>query len=196
MGCGGETQDSFGDKFEGSFISHGHEGDRSLLSARRRVTFIYRRLPEEDTHHGEAHKPIICGAWSDDNMLALGSEDKTLTISAEDGDTKEQTELRYAPQDIQFKEGAGSGSSTISINMGGRTVFLYDMSNPDNPVELQFQSMYGTIMTYRWFGDGHMMLGFSNGVSSTEMIVAIIFPPSMLTFFSLSFFLSLLLTLT
>ena len=46
---------------------------------------------------------------------------------------------------------------------------LYD---PDNPIELAFQSRYGNIVAYKWFGDGYILIGFSAGyfvVISTHM---------------------------
>ena len=36
---------------------------------------------------GKHSKAITCGAWSEANLLALGSEDRTLSISNSDGDT-------------------------------------------------------------------------------------------------------------
>lgn len=38
----------------------------------------------------------------------------------------------------------------VSIMVGHKTLFLYDMANPDNPIELAFQQRYGDIMTYKW----------------------------------------------
>ena len=42
-----------------------------------------RRIPVIGKHS----KAITCGAWSEANLLALGSEDRTLSISNSDGDT-------------------------------------------------------------------------------------------------------------
>ena len=124
---------------------------------------------------GKHSKKITCGAWSADNRLALGAEDKTMTLSTADGDTIEMTELKYEPMEIQFAtqktsevrrfrdQGGQDTESTVSINMGGRTALLYNLNNPDNPVELAFQQRYGSIVAYRWFGDGYMMIGFSEG---------------------------------
>ena len=47
-------------------------------------------------------KAIISGAWSYDNILALGSEDFTLTLSKPSGDTMEHTNLKSKAVDIQF----------------------------------------------------------------------------------------------
>lgn len=35
--------------------------------------------------------------------------------------------------------------------------------DPENPIELAFQQHYGSIVTYKWFGDGYILLGFSGG---------------------------------
>ncbi|KAJ8599437.1 hypothetical protein CTAYLR_008001 [Chrysophaeum taylorii] len=123
---------------------------------------------------GKHPRRITCGAWSSDNRLALGSEDRTLTLSNESGDTIEQTELKHAATEMVFatqKTNDGGGSSDagdpreshLSINMGGQSLLLYDLNDPDNPLELAFQQRYGSIVTHKWFGDGFMMLGFSEG---------------------------------
>lgn len=69
--------------------------------------------------------------------------------STASGDTLEQTELKYEPVDIQFATQKADPSrdvkpqdrqeNTVSINMGGRTILLYNLDDPDNPVELAFQ---------------------------------------------------------
>ena len=47
--------------------------------------------------------------------------------------------------------------------IGRKTLFLYNMNDPENPVELAFQQRYGTIVQYLWYGDGYIMIGFSLG---------------------------------
>lgn len=37
------------------------------------------------------------------------------------------------------------------------------MNDAENPIELAFQPTYGNITTYRWFGDGYILIGFSGG---------------------------------
>jgi len=34
--------------------------------------------------------------------------------------------------------------------IGKRTLFLYNMNDAENPIELAFQAKYGNIMSYRW----------------------------------------------
>lgn len=47
--------------------------------------------------------------------------------------------------------------------MGKRTLYLYNLLDPENPIELAFQQHYGSIVTYKWFGDGYILLGFTSG---------------------------------
>ena len=44
---------------------------------------------------GKHTKKITCGAWNSDNLLALGADDKSISISNVDGDTLKQTSTRY-----------------------------------------------------------------------------------------------------
>lgn len=62
--------------------------------------FFFRRTPILGKHS----KRITCGAWSKDNILALGSEDKTFSLSSEDGDSLRVIQLRDVPSDMCFAE--------------------------------------------------------------------------------------------
>ena len=65
-----------------------------------------------------------------------------------------QTTLRAEPYDIQFShvksDSQSSEETTVSVVIGHKTLFLYDMDNADNPIELAFQPRYGEITTYKW----------------------------------------------
>ena len=49
-------------------------------------------------------------------MLALGSDDKSITISNAEGDTLRQTALRAEPHNVQFSEMKGDERSSIGEN--------------------------------------------------------------------------------
>ena len=38
----------------------------------------------------------------------------------------------------------------ISVCVGKKTLFLFNMDDPDNPIELAFQQRYGNIVQYKW----------------------------------------------
>ncbi|KAK0167381.1 hypothetical protein PV327_004788 [Microctonus hyperodae] len=116
---------------------------------------------------GKHKKKIVCGAWSSEGFLALAGDDKILTISSSDGDTKREIQLQGEPQDMQFSEMKMdhriNGENTVSLIVGKTTLFLYNIRDPDNPIELAFQKRYGPIVTYKWYGDGYILLGFEAG---------------------------------
>ncbi|NXM86552.1 WDR19 protein, partial [Oenanthe oenanthe] len=117
---------------------------------------------------GKHTKRITCGCWSIENLLALGGEDKMITISNQEGDTIRQTSVSSDPSDMQFSvmktdERVSTRESTVSAVVGKRTLFLFNLNDPDNPIDLKFQQPYGSIVSYKWYGDGYIMIGFSHG---------------------------------
>jgi WD repeat-containing protein 19 len=44
----------------------------------------------------------VTGAWSDNNLIGLGSEDRTISISDSEGDTLKVISMRADPSDLQF----------------------------------------------------------------------------------------------
>jgi WD repeat-containing protein 19 len=72
---------------------------------------------------GKHTKKITCGAWSAQGLLALGSEDKTITVSNAEGDTLRQTALRNEPSNVQFSEMKGDERSSIGENTVSREIF-------------------------------------------------------------------------
>ncbi|NXK78082.1 WDR19 protein, partial [Amazona guildingii] len=117
---------------------------------------------------GKHTKRITCGCWSTENLLALGGEDKVITLSNQEGDTIRQTSVSSDPSDMQFSvmktdERMSTRESTVSVVVGKKTLFLFNLNDPDNPIDLKFQQAYGNIVSYRWYGDGYIMIGFSRG---------------------------------
>ena len=125
-----------------------------------------------------------------EGLLALASEDRILTLSTKDGDTRREIALQGEPADLQFSEmkmdQRYGGENTvnrlinlqklkikvnfnilmflqISMVISKFTLFLYNISDPDNPIELTFQKRYGPIVTYKWYGDGYILIGFETG---------------------------------
>ena len=79
----------------------------------------------------------------------LGSEDRTITISNENGDTLLHTEMKYNPVEINFtydkaqSNNSSSGSidddNIVSANLSGKSVLLYNIMNEkEDPLELTF----------------------------------------------------------
>ena len=162
-----------------SFLMWSRVGPQLVIGTAKGNVLVYNQLTRKKIPVlGKHPKKIHCGAWSKENQLALGSDDCTLTLSNDVGDTLEQTELKHAAKEMVFatqktsKHDNSTKETHLSINMGGQSLLLYDLTDPENPLELAFQQRYGQIVTHEWFGDGFMMLGFSEGflvVISTDM---------------------------
>lgn len=109
-------------------------------------------------------------------------------MSNVDGDTLRTIALRAEPCEIQFSEmkmdeRVGTENTVnnigislplinvwwnitifqISVIVGKRNLYLYNLLDPENPIELAFQQHYGAIVSYKWFGDGYILLGFAAG---------------------------------
>ena len=125
---------------------------------------------------GKHTKAITCGAWSNENILALGSDDSTITLSKANGDTIEHTQIKNKATAVQFAKAKlqsradrlegkqqQENNDLVSINLDGESILLYHLKGTQDPVELKFQRKYGDIVTYEWFGEGYMILGFSEG---------------------------------
>ena len=44
--------------------------------------------------------------------------------------------------------------------MGKKSLFLYNMSDPDNPIELAFQQKYGNIVDYKWYAMFRILVAY------------------------------------
>ncbi|KAK7804588.1 hypothetical protein U0070_015428, partial [Myodes glareolus] len=102
---------------------------------------------------GKHTKKITCGCWNTENLLALGGEDKMITVSNQEGDTIRQTPVKSEPSDIKFStsktdDRISSAENTISAVVGKKMLFLFYLNEPDNPVDLEFQQAYGNIVCY------------------------------------------------
>ena len=120
---------------------------------------------------GKHAKKIVAGDWSDDGKLVLGSEDRTLTISNDNGDTLLHTEVKHAPSEVHFTSSLATGQKngnepTLSANLDGKSILLFDLNDDkEDPIELTFGGSnsgagckYGDIKAHTWFEDG--MLSF------------------------------------
>ncbi|NXU72617.1 WDR19 protein, partial [Oreotrochilus melanogaster] len=152
-----------------SFLLWSRVGTLLAVGTTKGNLFIYNRQTSRKVSVlGKHTKRITCGCWSTENLLALGGEDKMITISNQEGDTIRQTSVSSDPSDLQFSVMKTDGrvstkESTVSVVVGKKTLFLFDLNDPDNPIDVTFQQIYGSIVTYRWYGDGYIMIGFSRG---------------------------------
>jgi WD repeat-containing protein 19 len=88
-----------------SFMAWGKSGLFLAIGTSKGNVLLYnQRAGRKIPVLGKHSKRIVTGAWSSDNLLALGSEDKTLSVSTLEGDAVHTASLRNEPSQIQFSE--------------------------------------------------------------------------------------------
>ena len=115
---------------------------------------------------GKHGKKITQLVWSKSNLIGVGSIDGAITINNDHGDTIHAQKLRSEPIALKF----GSMKSdtkvheedTISCLLEQEVIFLWRFTT-DEQSELSFQTKYGKIVNYEWYGDGYLAIGFDSG---------------------------------
>ena len=122
---------------------------------------------------GKHGKKIIAMAWNSRNWLALASEDRTITVSDVEGNTIDTLPVKGDAGNLAFsdmkgegkpaKGASGASEGTVSMSVLGKNLLLHNVQQKDHVVELAFNPKYGNIVTFQWYGDGYIVLGFSAG---------------------------------
>merc|ERR1719426_631287 len=91
-----------------TFLCWSKTGPQLAIGTQKGNLMIYnKRTMKKQTIMGKHSKRISCGGWNE-NILALGSEDKTITLSGEDGDSIIKSEdplrLKNEPSMINFAD--------------------------------------------------------------------------------------------
>ena len=89
-----------------------HTRGLGYLKAANHSVFVSRKIPVLGKHT----KKIKCGCWSKQNLLALVSDDRTLSVSNSDGDTVKQFAIQGDPGDVQFSEMKADERSSFGEN--------------------------------------------------------------------------------
>ena len=105
---------------------------------------------------------ITCGAWSDLNLLALGSDDCMITISDKAGDTIHQIELPKAPLDVMFSLANKGDCYMLSINVNGEYLAIFN-SDDKKLEEMSVQNEFGCVVTHFWMDEITLVVGMEDG---------------------------------
>ncbi|KAK1946606.1 WD repeat-containing protein 19 [Phytophthora citrophthora] len=149
-----------------SFIKWSKSPHSLLLAigTNRGQVYIYDHHTGTKTQVAGKHKRrILCGDWNFEDKFAFGSEDRQITICLPSGRTFDQVKIKASPQSVTFGGKTEDKDAILSVNMGGKTILLYDLNERENALELAFQARYGNIVSYQWFGNGYIIAGFSSG---------------------------------
>ena len=157
-----------------TFLAWSKTGPQLAIGTVKGALLIYNKTKKQKIPIvGKHSKRINCGCWSNNgNKLVLGSDDKNITISNENGDTLLQTELKIAPIQLFFSSSSsakGNDDDVVSSNLNGKSIHLLNiLDEHEDPVELIFQTAdgsnkYGEIIHHEWIGTATLLVGFSLG---------------------------------
>jgi WD repeat-containing protein 19 len=161
-----------------SFLKWSRVGPELAIGSTKGNLVLYnsvsrRKVPLLGIHS----KSIVCGAWSLSNRLCIGSADKSFSLLDSSGDRVMERTLSAAPHDVAFspsikRDGTEHREGTISINVGGKSILLFDLDDADKaPETLAFNKKYGSVVCYESYGASYMIVGFAKGqvsVTSTH----------------------------
>lgn len=87
------------------------------------------------------------------------------TLSNSEGDTTFQMAIKGEPSSMQWAmvKNGKKLEKMLSMVLNDRTIFFHSTADPDSPIELAFQPKYGKVVSYQWFKDGLIMIGFASG---------------------------------
>jgi WD repeat-containing protein 19 len=146
-----------------SLLQWSKVGPQLALGTGKGSVVFYNKESGRQTVAASKHKKrIVCGDWNLDNKFAYASEDRQITICSAVGDTLDEVKVKCRPLNVTFGT-QDEKESIVSVNLEGRAILLYDLSNRDNALEIEFQQRYGSILSFKWFGGGFLMAAFSSG---------------------------------
>ena len=136
------------------------------------MIYFYNKKNDKITPVSMSHSsPIISCDWNFEGNLVTGDEKKTLSVTNMKGEALLQNALmKFEPKNLQWARQKTNDTkkeyTTISTIQNNKTILIYDFKKKTNPIELALDNEYGNIVTYEWFGDGYIAIGFSKGYIS------------------------------
>jgi WD repeat-containing protein 19 len=161
---------------EPTFLRWSRSGSQLAIGTARGELLLYDRASRSSWYAAARHKKrLTCGDWNSAGQFAFASDDRQISIVGADGKTFGQVKVKSRPTNVKFggerscggthaagtsgpnatcAAGAGVGSCSgdriVSVSMERKTILLYNLSDPENALELAFQSRYGVIVSFKW----------------------------------------------
>uniref|UniRef100_A0A0R3RUL2 WD repeat-containing protein 19 n=1 Tax=Elaeophora elaphi TaxID=1147741 RepID=A0A0R3RUL2_9BILA len=142
------------------------------------LLFYNQRTSRKTSAIGKHQSAITCGTFSNNDWLALGSTDSTITVSSINGDLMFTFMCNTEPSLIKFcdrkqpNEKNAKSCTMVSAILGQSTIMLAELNDDIQPVNLQCQARYGEIVTYCWYRDNFLLLAFDKGFLVCVSVIA------------------------
>ena len=143
-----------------------------FIGTKNGMIYFYNKKNDKITPVTMSHSSQIVSAdWNDAGILVTGDKKNTISVTTAKGEALLQNNvIKYEPKDIKWARQKTSEASkefnTISTIQNNKTILIYDVNKKSSPIELALDKEYGNIVTYEWFGDGYIAIGFSKGYIS------------------------------
>lgn len=129
-------------------------------------------------------KRVISLAFTAQDLLLSGSEDKQLLVTRRDGSTQnigfgsqnkalslrasnlkcnELSRLYSQMRNSSLKSSVRSGPTLTSVFSNCKNLLLHNLDSNEKPIQLMFAKNYGRILDYRLFGAGYLIILFEFG---------------------------------
>jgi len=105
---------------------------------------------------GKHSSSVITGDWNAHDLLITGSQDKTVTVSTVNGDTKAQSSIMNPPAQLKW-----GNHEMATMILKEQLILAYNMNL--KPIEISFQPHYGKILCYEWYEEDKLIAGCSEG---------------------------------
>ncbi|EGR31945.1 WD repeat protein [Ichthyophthirius multifiliis] len=120
---------------------------------------------------GKHSKKITTGDWNEEGLLVTGSEEKVLTVSNHNSDTKfDSVGVKMEPRNVKWAkpklDEREISNKTITASLNYKSLLMFDVSSNKTPLELVFEAKYGKMVDYQLFGDGYIVVAFTEGYVS------------------------------
>ena len=149
-----------------------------FIGTKNGLVYFYNKKNDKITPVSMTHSSqIVTADWNEMGNLVTGDKNKTISVTTTKGESLLQNNaIKFEPKDIKWARQKTSETNkefnTISTIQNNKTILIYDINKKSNPIELALDKEYGNIITYEWFGDGYIAIGFSKGyisIVSTHM---------------------------
>lgn len=138
-----------------------HSKDILAVTSSKGHVFLYNHdTRSQECFIGKHSRAIVCGSWSDDDLLALAGEDKEVSVIDIQGNMVCSFDHTFSSvQQLQFPP---RRSDTLSVVLGQRMLLLCNLSEDGaQQVRLTFESSYGDIESHTWYQSVYILIAFS-----------------------------------
>ncbi|EAR82687.2 WD40 repeat protein (macronuclear) [Tetrahymena thermophila SB210] len=162
-------QQDLEEKSKGSFIKWSKTHPVLVIGTEKGILYFYNKKTQKKIPTmGKHSKKITTGDWNDEGLLITGSEEKVLTVSSHNSDSKgESITVQHEPSNLQWArqktDDRDSSQRTITAILSNKSILMYDLNTKKQPLELVYEPKYGKIVDYQLFGDGYIVTGFTEG---------------------------------